>query len=65
MTGEMDAMAHELLPTSATPRLTQPGCPHAPAPEQDVGQRILGSEELNDVESQGLAVASERTAIRS
>jgi len=37
----------------------------SPAPAQDVGQRILGSEELNDVESQGLAVASERTAIRS
>lgn len=37
----------------------------SPAPAQDVARRILGSEELNDVESQGLAVASERTAIRS
>ena len=37
----------------------------SPAPAQDVGQRILGSEELNDVESQGLAVANERTAIKS
>ncbi|MCP9835462.1 MULTISPECIES: hypothetical protein [unclassified Cyanobium] len=37
----------------------------SPAPAQDVARRILGSKELNDVESQGLAVASERTAIRS
>jgi len=63
--GWIEDTAARLLPTSATPRLTQPGCPNAPAPEQDVGKRILGSEELNDVESQGLAVASERTAIRS
>ena len=37
----------------------------SPAPAHDVARRILGSEELNDVESQGLAVANERTAIRS
>ena len=37
----------------------------SPAPAQDVARRILGSEELNDLESQGLAVANERTAIRS
>ena len=38
---------------------------HSPAPAHDVARRILASEELNDVESQGLAVANERTAITS
>ena len=37
----------------------------SPAPEQDLARQIQGSEELNDVVSQGLAVASEQTAIRS
>ena len=37
----------------------------SPAPAQDVARRILSSEELSEAESQGLAVASDRTAIRS
>jgi len=46
--GEQGMRSTKQVPPPVTPRtstgLTAPGCPHAPAPAQDVARRILGED---------------------